>query len=199
MTIRRFPTSQSPDVDTLPARSIPWWSVASALSALTLCGAVFTIVSAQPGHGLPDSGWVGGAKGASLSEAFGAPPLPNGDPRRSAKFLAGIGGQTFAPAARQTALTEGDTLQILPNVAPVAWDRLSAGDCITVTAKSGQTFSFRILGARPTGKPEQGSDLAKLELAVSACSDMGEPVAKAVIQQPTTPPATKGTSAERSL
>jgi hypothetical protein len=198
MTIRRFPSSQSPDVDTVPVRSMPWWSVASAVSTATLCGAVFAIVSAQPGQGLPNVNWIGGAKVPSLSEAFGTPPLASGDPRRSAKFLPGIGGQTFAPAARQNALAEGETLQILPNVAPVAWDRLSAGDCMTVTAKSGQTFSFRILGARPSGKPDQGGDLAKIELAVSACADMGEPVAKAVIQ-PTTPPAPKGTSAERSL
>jgi hypothetical protein len=198
MTIRRFPSSQSPDVDTLPARSMPWWSVAGAVSAATLCGAVFTVVSAHPGQGLPSASWIGEAKGPSLSEAFGTPSLPVGDPRRSAKFLPGIGGQTYAPASRQNALAEGETLQILPNVAPVAWDRLSAGDCMTVTAKSGQTFSFRILGARPTGKPEQVGDLAKIELAVSACAEMGEPVAKAVIQ-PTTPPPPKVKNAERSL
>ena len=77
----------------------------------------------------------------------------------------------------------------------MAWDRLSAGDCITVTAKSGQIFSFRILGAQPAGKPAQPGDLAKIELAVGACADKGESVARAVIQ----PTAPKGKTAERSL
>ncbi len=118
--------------------------------------------------------------------------------RRPAKLLSGIGGQTFAPGARQTSSAEAELQQIVPNISPVAWDRLPAGDCITVTAKSGQTFSFRILGARPVGKPEQGDSLPKIELAVSGCADMGEPVAKAVIQ-PINPPAPKAENAARSL
>jgi hypothetical protein len=198
MTIRRFPSSHSPDSEIVSARSVPWLSIGIAVSAVTLCGAVFAVVSAQPGQGVPSAGWLGGAKGASLSEAFGAAPPSADTLYRPAKVLSGIGGQTFSSGTRQNALAEAELSQILPNIAPVAWDRLSAGDCITVTVKSGQTFSFRILGARPTGKPEQAGNLAKIELAVSACADMGEPVAKAVIQ-PTNPPAPKGTNAERSL
>ena len=198
MTTRHFPSSQSSDPDVPSARPVPWLSIGIALSALSMCGAVFAFVAAQPGQDLSGAGWLASAKGASLSYAFGAAQPSADTMRRPAKLLSGIGGQTFTPGARQTALAEAELQQTVPNIAPVAWDRLPAGDCITVTVKSGQTFSFRILGARPVGKPEQVDDLPKIELAVSGCADMGEPVAKAVIQ-PTNPSAPKAENAARSL
>jgi hypothetical protein len=197
MTIRRFPSSQSPDSDIFSSRSVPWLSIGFALSAVSMCGAVFAFVSARPGEALSAAGWFASPKGASLSEAFGAAPS-SAATSRPAKLLSGIGAQTFSPGARQNASAETELQQIVPNIAPVAWDRLSAGDCITVTAKSGQTFSFRILGARVMGKPEQADNLPRIELAVSGCADMGEPVAKAVIQ-PTNPPAPKAANTARSL
>jgi len=197
MTIRRFPSSQSPDFDISAARSVSWLVIGFALSAVSICGAVFAFVSAQPGQALSGAGWLTSAKGASLSEAFGAASSAD-TMRRPAKLLSGIGAQTFAPGARQNASAETELQQIVPNIAPVAWDRLSAGDCITVTAKSGQTFSFRIVGARPMGKPEQADNLPRIELAVSGCADRGEPVAKVVIQ-PTNPPAPKAGDTAHSL
>jgi hypothetical protein len=197
MTTRRFQRSHSPVSDGFSARSVPWLSIGMALSAILICGAVFAFVSAQPSQSLPGAGWLGSAKGPSLSEAFGA-AQPSADAmRRPAKWLSGIGAQTFSPGARQNTLAEAELPQIGPNISPVAWDRLSAGDCITVTAKSGQTFSFRILGARPTGAPEQPDNLPKIELAVSGCADMSESVVKAVIQP--TNPAPKAANAERTL
>lgn len=198
MPIRRFPLPQSPRSQAVTARPLPWLSFGAAVSAVTLCAALVAVVSAQTGPGLLGGGWLGTSKGTSLSDAFGAAPPSTSDRARPAKVLSGVGAQTFSSAMRQSALADTEIPQILPNIAPVAWDRLSAGDCITVTAKSGQTFSFRILGARPTGKPEQAGDPAKIELAVSACADMGEPVVKAVIQ-PTNPQAPQGTHAERIL
>ena len=197
MTIRRFPSSQSPDSDTFSSRSTHWLSIGIPLSAIALSGAVFAVISEQPGQIVPDAGWTAGSRGASLSEAFGAAP-PAEVTRRPAQLLSGIGGQTFAPGARPNSLAEAELHQIAPNITPVAWDRLSAGDCITVTIKSGQTFSFRILGARSVGKPEQADNLPKTELSVSGCADMGEPVVKAVIQ-PTNPHAAKAENPARSL
>jgi hypothetical protein len=198
MTTMRFPSSQSPDSGIPAERSVPWLSIGIAVSAVSMCGAVFAFVSAQAGLDLPGAGWLAGAKGASLSEAFGA-ASPSADAmRRPAKVLSGISGQTFSSGARQDALAEAELSQLVPNIAPVAWDRLSAGDCITVTAKSGQTYAFRIVGARPVGKPEQADNLPRIELAVSGCVDMGEPVAKAAIQ-PTTPAAPKADNAARTL
>jgi hypothetical protein len=194
MTIRRFPLSQSLDSETLAARSIPWLSMGVLLSGVTACGAVFALVTAQGGQG---TGWSGTLPSIALTEAFGTGPNAEAM-RRPAKLLSGVGAQTFSRGAQPNALAETDLPQIAPNIAPVAWDRLSAGDCITVTAKSGQTFSFHILGARPVGKPDQADNLAKIELAVSGCADMGEPVAKAVIQ-PTNPPVDKHDNAARSL
>ena len=198
MTTRRIPPSHSPDSEISLVRPFSLLSISIALSAFMVCSAVFALVSAQPGEVLSGAGWSASQKSASFSEAFGATPASPETIRHTAKLLSGIGGQTFLPGARQNALTEAELPQILPNIAPVAWDRLSAGDCITVTAKSGQTFSFRILGARPVGKPEQADNLPRIELSVTGCADMGEPVAKAVIQ-PTTPPAPKTENAARSL
>lgn len=195
MTIRRFPLSQSLDSETLAARSIPWLSMGILLSGVTVCGAVFALVTAQGGDG---ASWSGTLPSIALSEAFGTALNSAEAMRRPAKLLSGIGAQTFSRGAQRNALAETDLPQIAPNIAPVAWDRLSAGDCITVTAKSGQTFSFHILGARPVGKTDQADNLAKIELAVSGCADMGEPVAKAVIQ-PTNPPVDKPDNAARSL
>lgn len=198
MTTRRIPSSQSSDSGISSARAVPWFSICVALSAVSMCGAVFALVSAQPGQALSGAGWLASEKGASLSQAFGAAPPSAGAIRHAAKLLSGISGQTFSPGVRQEALAEAALHETVPNIAPVAWDRLSAGDCITVTAKSGQTFSFRITGARSVGKPDQADDLPKIELAVSGCADMGESVAKAVIQ-PTNPPAPKAENAARSL
>ena len=163
-----------------------------------MCGAVFALASAQPSRGLSDAGWPVLANGTVSFPGFRRRAPLGPAALQPAKFLPGIGAQTFARGATPVALAEADMPQIAPNIEPVAWDRLSAGDCITVTAKSGQTLSFRILGARPAGKPDQAGASAKIELAVSACADMGEPVAKAVIQ-PTTPPTPKAANVERTL
>ena len=184
------PSSHSPGPDN---SALPWLSIGIAFSAVCLCGGVFASVSAEPG-----TGWLASATGASVSQAFGAAPaLPNA-PSQPTKLLAGISGQTFSTGARQNASADAELPKIAANIAPVAWDRLPAGDCITVTTKSGQNFSFQILGARPVGKPEQADNPAKIELAVSGCTDMGEPIAKAVIQ-PTNPAAPKAENAARTL
>lgn len=193
MTTRHAPASHAPDLDGPPLRALPWLSIGFALSAICTCGAVCALVSAKPG-----ASWIASAKAGSPSQAFGAGQAASDSLYRPAKFLAGIGGQTFSPGTRRNALAETELPQIGPNIAPVAWDRLPAGDCITVTTKSGQTFSFQILGARPVGKPEQAGSAAKIELAVSGCADLGEPIAKAVIQ-PTNPTAPKAENAAHTL
>ena len=193
MTTRHLPAAQAPDSETHHGRALPWLSIGFALSAMCTCGAVCAVVSAKPG-----ASWLANAKAGSASQAFGAGAASADQLDRPAKFLAGIGGQTFTSGARQDAAAEAELLKIGPNIAPVAWDRLPAGDCITVTTKTGQSFSFQILGARPAGKPEQADGAAKIELAVSGCADKGEPIAKAVIQ-PTNPPAPKAENAARTL
>jgi hypothetical protein len=192
MTTRRNPSLHWPDSDIPSPRSLPWLSLGAAVSAVSLCGVVFASASMQPGAGWPQSGG-----GAPLAQAFGVDPASAGM-MQPAKMLSGIGAQTFAHGARPVALAKPEMRDMAPNIAPVAWDRLSAGDCMTVTVKSGQAFSFRILGARPADKPAQPDNLPKIELAVSACADMGEAVAKAVIQ-PTNPPSPKAANVERTL
>lgn len=97
------------------------------------------------------------------------------------KILSGINGQTIAPAAIH-AMEQADVVhEDGSSISPVALDRLSAGGCITLTTKSGQQFSFRIVGSHPLGKP-QGDTQPKIDLMVTTCPATGEPVTKAVIE-----------------
>lgn len=101
------------------------------------------------------------------------------------KVLSGISGEVFAPATSRAGLDQIASARAdagLPNISPAAWDRLSAGGCITLTTKSGQMLSFRIVGSHLAGEPQHADALPKIDLAVTACTGTGEPIAKAVIE-----------------
>lgn len=117
------------------------------------------------------------------------------------KVLSGVSGEAFSPSAMRTAVAQlgeahGDTT--LSNVSPAAWDRLSAGGCMTLTTKSGQTLSFRIVGSRPVGDAQLVDALPRIDLAVTTCTATGEPVAKAVIEPERQQPA-KSAVGQRAL
>ncbi len=109
----------------------------------------------------------------------------SGPELRSMTVLRGVNGEVFTSpgiqAAADRAASEAAGTGALANVSPAAWNRLSAGDCITVTTKGGQTLSFSIIGAHPASGPK-AETLPKIDLAVTACSGTGEPIAKAVIE-----------------
>jgi len=134
---------------------------------------------------LLDHAWRAAAARVDAPLAFGDRRAP-GVGLRSTTVLGGISGEVFASpamhAAADRAVAGAAEPGPLSNVSPAAWDRLSAGDCITVTTKSGQALSFRIVGARPAGEPKAAELLPKIDLAVTACTGAGEPIAKAVIE-----------------
>jgi len=111
------------------------------------------------------------------------PPAFGQGPFQITKILSGVNGQTFSPAAmhvlEQASMIREDNP--LSPISPVALGRLSAGGCITLTTKSGQTVSFRITGSHPMGEP-QGNTQPKIDLMVTTCPATGEPVTKAVIE-----------------
>lgn len=131
-----------------------------------------------------DHAWRAAAAQSNTALAFGGAQMPGAILSPTA-VLHGINGEVFASTGTQAAAkhTAPGTAEAGPlaNVSPAAWNRLSAGDCITVTTKGGQTLSFRIVGARPASEPK-AETLPKIDLAVTACSGTGEPIAKAVIE-----------------
>lgn len=160
--------------------------IAKLALALALIGggaALHAAAGQLPGLVL-DHAWRAAATRVHAPAAFGAGQAAETS-RLTTAVLRNIGGEVFPAAAMQAAagrtITDGGAVEPLPNVSPAALDRLSAGDCITVTTKAGQSLSFRITGARPAAGAKAGA-LPNIDLAVTACTDAGEPVAKAVIE-----------------
>ncbi len=97
------------------------------------------------------------------------------------QILSGINGEAIGENG--TALAQDGSAALLQSeIAPVAWDRLSAGDCISLTIKSGQKLSFRIVGAHSGDTAHNDAKPANIELAVTACSPGSEAILKAVIE-----------------
>ena len=66
---------------------------------------------------------------------------------------------------------------------PVALDRLSSGDCISLTTASGQKLSFRIVGAQKSEPQRNRAGSSNIDLAVTPCSPTSEIILKAVIEK----------------
>jgi len=112
------------------------------------------------------------------------------------QILSGVSGEAIAAkASRLASITDAaEKLQ----VSSVAWDRLSAGDCIALTTTSGQNLSFRILGTRPGPAAAALNGSPSIDLAITPCSQSGEAVAKAVIESKSEIPG-KEPEVQRSL
>lgn len=184
MNFTRSTPLRTPDAAPSHKRRLPWLTLGVGLFAGCLGAGV---IAASPDSVLLGFGLDADESGTTL---FGA--APQDDSRtQPLKILAGVSGETFALGAPKAVPADAaETGTPAPNVAPVAWDRLHAGGCMTVTTNTGQTFSFRILGARPGAAAKPAEDLPKIDLAITACSATGEPVAKAVIE-PTQAPIGK--------
>lgn len=165
----------------IPAHSHPV-SSASRTWIFALCGAVSggcavaavllgigSSAGLSPRLSLPDTGNM-----AAL--AFGMQT----DSTRP-RMLSGIGGETLAAGAVRLAETAPKAMPDTEILSPTAWDRLSAGDCISLTTASGKELSFRIVGAR-NAKARDAAASQNIDLAVSACAPSSDAVLKAVIE-----------------
>ena len=122
-------------------------------------------------------------------QSQGALAFNGREPAPSMHFLKGVSGEAVASRP----VTDGDLAaastpaQLLSGqqLSPVAWDRLSAGDCISLTIASGQKLSFRIVGAHRGDPSRKPADAGRLDLAVTACAPGGESIVKAVIEAKT--------------
>jgi hypothetical protein len=114
--------------------------------------------------------------GQPATLAFG---LETHSPR--ARMLSGIGGETLAVGSAAMASQTPEARPDTEILSPTAWDRLSAGDCISLTTASGKKLSFRIVGAR-NAEDAAASTSQNIDLAVSACAPGSDAVLKAIIE-----------------
>jgi hypothetical protein len=188
----QLPPSDMPDQTAKPLRALPILAAGLGLFAGLFCTAA--VLSQPLGIALNRLSHSAGDNGG-LAQAFGIAPASAAD-KRPVKVLAGINGVTATQGAG-VSLAADIVADPKPNIAPAAWDRLSSGGCMTVTTKTGASFSFRILGVRPATAAKSDHDAPKVDLAITACPEAGESIVKAVIE-PYAAPA-KAVVPERSL
>ncbi len=100
------------------------------------------------------------------------------------QLLGGVSGEAFdrGTGLRLADLTRAAMADRSP-LSPLAWDRLSAGDCISLTTASGQALSFRIVGTRTAeGARNPSAGAQNIDLAITACAPSSDAILKAVIE-----------------
>jgi hypothetical protein len=163
-----------------------------AFAGLVACSAVFAVyaMTAEPGTVI-----------LSLASHHATRALPaiafdESKSLTDVQILGGVSGEALAAAQPSLAQASAPGTILKSELSPVAWDRLSAGDCISLTTASGQKLSFRIIGAHGGEPSRAGSAPASMELAVTACSPGSEAILKAVIETKTEP---KPSAVQRNL
>jgi hypothetical protein len=115
-----------------------------------------------------------------------------------ARVLAGISGEVSTRGENRIAGLDTSSERLDENVAPVVWNELSdAASCLTVKTKTGETFSFRVLGLKARTSDKTLSE-GTANLAIAPCANNGAFVEKAVIE-PDAASARKETVPARSL
>jgi hypothetical protein len=188
----QLPSRQTPDTARKPFNHLPIFAAGLGLFAGVFC--TVAVLSQPLGMAL-DRLSRSAEKDAGVAQAFGMKPPANAG-TQAVKVLAGINGVTASQSAGLPLAAE-IVADPSPNIAPAAWDRLSNGGCMTVTTKSGASFSFRILGVRPGTPAKTDHETPKVDLAITACPEAGESIVKAVIEPYGAP--VKAVRPERSL
>jgi hypothetical protein len=187
MPIASIPSTSGHSAAAFRSASLKPWG--AALGGMVAGGlAVLTVYAVSgPGAGL--------VLGIALEQAARGNPalafkMPAGLP--DTQILSGISGEALADGSPVKLAATGNASESR-DLSPAAMDRLSAGDCISLTMASGQKFSFRIVGARESTRGAS----TNIDLAVTACSPGSDAVLKAVIES--SKPEVKEVGAARSL
>ena len=98
------------------------------------------------------------------------------------QILGGVSGEALGARQPDLAQASAPGTILKSELSPVTRDRLSAGDCISLTTASGQKLSFRIIGSHGAEPSRTDAAPASIELAVTACSPGSEAILKAVIE-----------------
>lgn len=134
-------------------------------------------------------GFSGEPAGKDSVLSFGSDRAP-----AATRYLSGVSGEALSientPAAALVHLARNDEQN--GEISSLALDRISAGDCITVTTASGQKLSFQIMGARVRDDKANVDASSKIDLSVTACAHNSEAIAKAVIESKTDAPVSVG-------
>ncbi len=119
---------------------------------------------------------------------------------QAVKYLNGVSGESLSTGAQNAVTAELISQHDAQNVSPVIWDELSeGGNCLTVKTKTGEAFSFRILGLHKQAQSLSDSSAERaINLAIAACESRGEFIEKAVIELDAPQPPKASTQA-RSL
>jgi hypothetical protein len=115
------------------------------------------------------------------------------------QILGGVNGEAFDPRVAALSLTDLTRAAMKEgnDLSPLAWDRLTAGDCISLTTVSGQKLSFRIVGTQAAEASRDAVGAApNIDLAVTACAPSSDAILKAVIEAK---PESKQSAVQRSL
>ncbi len=185
-----FPPS-SADIAVAQGRSRSWlFALGGMMAGGFAVLAIYAVVTAPAGL-LIGLAWQNVAPAKPIQTAF-----DSHGPLKAAQVLYGVSGEAVGPdaprvevAALSTTILDGTQLT------PVALDRLSSGDCISLTTASGQKLSFRIVGAQKSEVQRGRSGSSKIDLAVTPCSTSSDVILKAVIEKA----QTKESAVQRNL
>ena len=98
------------------------------------------------------------------------------------QVLRGVNGETLTLDKPAGADLPASAALAAKDVTPAALDRLSAGDCVSLTTVSGQKLSFRILDTHGAVAQRNRPATATIDLDVTACAPGSEVILKAVIE-----------------
>lgn len=154
----------------------PWaYAIGGMLAGGSVMLAVWAVASAPASLFL---GLGGAAAQRAQTTAFDQPVTGR------MQVLRGVSGETLThdkPAGDHLAALPAGGALAAKDVTPAALDRLSAGDCVSLTTASGQKLSFRILGTHGAAQHNRPAT-ATIDLDVTACAPGSEVILKAVIE-----------------
>lgn len=191
-----FPPSIDSASSSGKIRQLSWLTCAAAAMTLSAFAVIIYGSSGAAQNMLLNQALTAAAKDREAGQSFAMTASS------SAKILAGISGEALpsnpalgAPVA-DTELV--GTMGIFhEHVAPAGLGHVTANDCITLTTQTGQTISFRIVGAH-AGKAKGQGALPQLDLEVTACSDADHPISKAHVE-PVSAPVEKTIKPQQNL
>jgi hypothetical protein len=174
-----FPPA-SPDAAFDRSRSKSWLFAIGGLIAGGCAVLAISAIAAAPAGLLVGIAWQQVAPPHQALLAFDSRM-----PVAKAQVLRGVSGEAIQASTRHVDIAALSPAAILEGgeLTPTALDRLSSGDCISLTIASGQKLSFRIVGAQTSEAQRNLAGSSNIDLAVTPCSPSSEIILKAVIEK----------------
>ena len=182
MPAASFPTTSATATSAWGKRRSWFFAVGGTIAGSCAALAIYVIAAAPAGL-LIGVAWQHVAPSPATMLAFDGHAGP-----KKAQILRGVSGEAIdrnVPGIEVAALSSASAAILESGeLTPVALDRLSSGDCISLTIASGQKLSFRIVGAQKSEPQRNRAGSSNIDLAVTPCSPTSEIILKAVIEKP---------------